>query len=325
MAPAAPLRPVAFWAVLALLVIGSVFLIEFSRKSPSGTSAPIAPANGFPRSLRDSSGTDITIPAKPVRIVSQTLGTDEILLAICPQERIVGLSSLSADPKYSNVIAAARMIPGRTVTGAEEILQKKPDLIFVASYSRAEVVDLLKAAKAPVFRFGDFNSIDDIKNNIRTLGRAVGEEAATEALVAQMERDLTDIAARIDRSRPAPRVMSYGTSGFTAGGGTIFDDMVRAAGGVNVSTENGVRGFAKVSAEKVLDWQPDVIVVIAEDEKKEAVRKQLLDNPAVAASRAGKSGRVFVLSGREMLTVSHNVVSGVRALAQAIQAAGETK
>ena len=40
---------------------------------------------------RESSST----PAKPRRIVSQVLNVDEILLAICPPDRIVGVSKFA--------------------------------------------------------------------------------------------------------------------------------------------------------------------------------------------------------------------------------------
>ena len=55
---------------------------------------------GFPRSLRDGSGDEVTLKTRPRRIVSQTLGTDEILWAICPRERIAGITKIGLAPKY---------------------------------------------------------------------------------------------------------------------------------------------------------------------------------------------------------------------------------
>src|SRR5215510_12454104 len=142
----------ALVAALALVVAG----IELGRrlKIPADAFGSVpAIARPFPRELRDAKGETLNLQREPQRIVSQTLGTDEILLAICPPERVVALSNMAEDGDYSNAVEDARRIPGRATEGPEQILQFKPDLIFVASYSRAETVELLKASKAPVFRF----------------------------------------------------------------------------------------------------------------------------------------------------------------------------
>ena len=149
--------------------------------------APTAP---FPRVIRDASGASLVIPHKPQRIVSQTLGTDEILLAICAPQRLVALSILVDDADYSNVTAQAHLVKARANADAEQILALYPDVIFVASYSKAELIELLQAAHAPVFRFAHFDRLEDIKANIRTIGYAVGEDDNADALVQHMEHHL---------------------------------------------------------------------------------------------------------------------------------------
>ena len=308
-----------FAVILVALLAILVAAIEWSRRERTEDSpAPEAEnraTNPYPRELRDATGEPLVIPAKPNRIVSQTLATDEILLAICPSERIVGLSNLAGDENYSNVVEEARSVSGRTTQGAEQILQLQPDLIFVASYSRAETVQLLRASRAPVFRFANFDSIEDIKGNVRTVGYATDNDAQAEAVIGQMEESLAAVRAHVPRDRPPLHVMSFGQSGYTAGANTTFDDMVRAAGAVNVAAEGGITGFAKVSVEKVIDWQPDFIVAGANRGEIEGVRRSLLADPVVATSRAGRAGQVIVIDNRHFLTVSQYVVRGVEDLA----------
>jgi iron complex transport system substrate-binding protein len=304
-------------AALALAVAG----IEVARrlKTPADaiTTVPAA-ARPFPRELRDAKGETLILPREPQRIVSQTLGTDEILLAVCPPERVVALSNLAEDGDYSNAVEEARRIPGRTTEGPELILQFKPDLIFVASYSRAETVELLKSSKAPVFRFANFDSIDDIKSNIRTVGYAAGTDAAAEKLIGKMDADLAAIRARIPKNESPVRVMSYDKLGYTAGSNTLFDDVVRAAGAVNVCAEQGIKGFAKINSEKILEWQPDFLITGANRGKEKSVRDRLLEDPAVATSKAARAGRIIVIDNRHFLTVSHHVVRFVEDLADGI-------
>jgi iron complex transport system substrate-binding protein len=99
-------RPLAFILCLGCGVAVAIVLIEALRPY-GGTVQPLrsdvaallsertnAP---FPRLVRDASGAVMVIPHKPQRIVSQTLGTDEILLALCAPQRIVALSILADD------------------------------------------------------------------------------------------------------------------------------------------------------------------------------------------------------------------------------------
>jgi iron complex transport system substrate-binding protein len=263
----------SFMWIILLLILVAVGGIETARRLgqdvvPSGV-PPIeakggSAGAGYPRALRDGGGELITIPARPRRIVSQTLGTDEILLDICERERIVAFSEVALDPKYSPLAPSLRGALALSTDAAEEIIQLDPDLIFVASYSRAELVEQLKSAGAPVFRFTNFARLEAIAQNIRTVGRAVGEESRAEELAARMERELEDIRAGIPPAAKPPRVMSYGRSGNTAGADTSFDAVARAAGAINVTAEKGLKGYPKISAELLAEWQPDYIVVGAE-------------------------------------------------------------
>ena len=311
---------VRFTVVLLALAAIVVAAIEFSRRmSSERVSAPLTmgqAAGEFPREIRDAADEALVIPTKPMRIVSQTLGTDEILLAICDPKRIVALSNLADDGNYSNVVEEARRFAGRTTEGAEQILRLEPDLIFVSSYSRAETVHLLKASHAPVFRFANFNSISDIEENIRTVGKAVGNDTEADSLIRKMDESLASIRRLAPPNQVPFRIMSFDSGGYTAGKNSAFDDMVRAAGAKNVSTENGIDGFAKISVEKIIDWQPDFIIAGANQGSLDAVRKSLLANPVIAASRAGVAERIIVIDNRHFLTVSQYIVRGVEDLAK---------
>jgi iron complex transport system substrate-binding protein len=133
-----------------------------------------------------------------------------------------------------------------------------------------------------------------------------------------MDEDLAAVSARIPKGDAPLRVISYDQSGYTAGSNTLFDDVVRAAGAVNICAEQGIKGFAKINSEKILDWQPDFIVTGANRGKEKAVRDRLLEDPAVATSKAGRAGRIIVIDNRHFLTVSHHVMRFVKDLAKGL-------
>jgi iron complex transport system substrate-binding protein len=286
-------------------------------KCDAGPAATVPPLTPFPRTLTDALGNRLAIPSPPQRIISQTLGTDEILFAICPPSRIVGVSTLARDETYSNVLDQARASKAEPSTGAEQVLRLKPDLIFVSSYSRADIVEVLRASHAPIFRFANYDRIDDMKANIRIVGRAIGEDDAADRLIADMDRRLAALKARIPPGAKPPRVMSYSGDGYTAGAQTLFDDVIKAAGGVNVVAEH-LCGFGKVSAEQLLQWDPEVIVTGFRPGQEQAVRDALLRNPVVAQTRAGKTGRIVMIPARIFEAASQHVVDGAEILSAAL-------
>ncbi len=318
-------RPVGFFCGLLCAVAVTVVLIEALRHDSQHAASPrtqmalpVAERAGapFPRTIPDASGALLVIPHKPQRIVSQTLGTDELLLTIGDPQRIVALSDLVDDPVYSNVTAQAQQIRGRTQAGAEQILRFQPDMIFVATYSRAELLTLLEAAHAPVFRFGHFDALADIKLNIRTLGYIIGEDDRAETLVQHMERDLARVREHIPRGVPPLRVMSYGLDGYTGGAHTTFDDMVQEVGAVNIAALHGITGFRKISSEQLLQWNPEVIITSAARHALDDTRRQLLYDPAVATTTAGKRQRIIVIPHHIFVTVTHHVAEGIAQLAR---------
>jgi iron complex transport system substrate-binding protein len=188
----------------------------------------------------------------------------------------------------------------------------------VASYSLAETVESLKVSGATVFRFANFDSIEAIQGNIRLVGQTIGEESNAEKLIERMNAELSAVKARIPAGTKPPRVLSFYPSGDTAGGDTSFDAIVRAAGAINVAAEKGLRGFPKISAEQVAEWQPDFIIRGATPAKAAEARKQLLDNPVIGATEAARNGRIITLDNRYLLSVSHHVTRAVSELADAL-------
>jgi iron complex transport system substrate-binding protein len=285
---------------------------------PGARTAAPAPAAGYPRTVTDGAGRTIRLAARPVRIVSQALASDEMLFPMVPRQRLVGLSSLSRDAKYSNVFPESAAHPAPSVESAEDILRLTPDLIIVATFSRAEVVQQLEATGAPVYKLAHFDDVDGIMRAIRQLGEAVGEEAAAGRIVDDMTARLAAVAAR-RAGRPRPRVLSY-SGGFTAGRGTSFDDIVRRAGGVNEAAARGVDKFPQLSAEQVLAWNPDVIVSGYLPGEEDAVRQRLLTGAGSGQTTAARRRQIVLLEARRLLAVSQYIVDAVEQLAERLDA-----
>jgi len=79
--------------------------------------------------------------AGPVRVVSQTVGTDELLLAVADPSQIAALSHLAQEPAFSAVAAEAKKYPQLPKNcDLEGALKFAPTLLLCSDYSRAEIV-----------------------------------------------------------------------------------------------------------------------------------------------------------------------------------------
>ena len=188
--------------------------------------------------------------------------------------------------------------------------------------SRAEIVESLQASGATIFRVANFDAIEDIQQNIRLIAQAIGEEARGDALVAQMNSELAAVRARIPVQSAPPRVLLFSLSGNTAGAKTSFDAIVRAAGAVNVVAEKGMTGFPQISAEQIVEWQPDVIVIGAEAAKASDATARLYEHPVVATTAAARNRRIIALDNRYLLSVSQHITHAIAELAAKLY--GET-
>jgi len=196
-------------------------------------------------------------PGKPQRIMSLMQCNDLMLLALVPKERIGSITYLAH-------AAAERILPGRDVGvavnhgSAEEILRLKPDLILAGSFATPVARRLARQIGASLVEIGPVNSFADIRRMTRTIGHAVGEPDRAEAMIARMDATLRDLAA----TRPARTVtvVPWNGSGSVPGAGTLTDEIIRTAGGINVGARNGGSAYGSFDVEQLLAARPDAIL-----------------------------------------------------------------
>jgi len=252
--------------------------------------------------------------APPKRVVSQTVGTDELLLALAAPSQIAALSHLARDPAFSPVSKEAARHPALQDSDAESVLRFRPDLVLAASYTRPETLALLRRAKVPLLILDRFESLEDTRANIRLLGARLGREAQAEALLASMQARTNALRLRLEGARPV-RVLAASLFPFTAGSDTTFQDLCEHAGALNVAAEAGLKGHQPTPAEAVLGWRAEVLV--GSDEEP-ALAARLAKLPPYKFLPALKAGRLVLIPGSLMSATGHHRVDAYEALARAL-------
>jgi iron complex transport system substrate-binding protein len=189
------------------------------------------------------------------RIVSLIPSLTEDLFALGAGANVVGVS------EYSDYPAAAKGLPhvaSFTSVDAERIVALHPDLIIGDASQEALSQPLLRA-KLRVELFHE-DSVAEIYDVLRTLGRELGRESQANALVEQMRLTSARLMQYVDRSH-APRVFVILDIApiYTVGNRSYISKLIEMAGGRNAANLNDAYG--QYSAEAILALQPDIIVV----------------------------------------------------------------
>lgn len=242
----------------------------------------------------------IAAKAGPARVVSLNLCTDQLALLLLPRDRIAGLTHLAADPGLSALAGQVGDIP--LLQGmAEEVLPLAPELVLAGAFTTRHTIALLRARGIPVLEIGLVNDFDDIRAQIRQVAAALGETARGEAAIADMDAVLA--AARpADGMARRLRVLSLAPGAFTAGSGTLYDAVMRAAGLDNYAAGKGLAGYGYLSVETVAADPPDLLVAGTDEGRHPSLNGQMLTHPALtsavpASRRPVVPGRLWTCGG----------------------------
>jgi iron complex transport system substrate-binding protein len=162
------------------------------------------------------------------RVMSVDSCADQYVIALSPRDAIVGVSARADDPD-SYMREQARGLPLRRAT-TESVLTLRPDVVVLYWGGDARLPEALSRRGITVVRIEDAQDFDGVRANIRAVAAALEQRARGEALIAGMD-------ARLARSKDAwggQPAMYLTPTGYSSGGGTLIDAMLRAAGLTNL-------------------------------------------------------------------------------------------
>jgi len=198
--------------------------------------------------------------SRPMRVVSICLQGDQLLLQLVPHERIVALSALATDPDISAHWEEARGIP-LIHGGAEELIRLKPDLVLFSSNSTPLTAALLKQLGVRVLELGIPTDFDELRDQLRLVGRSLGEEARAEEIVKDMDARLARLKARRPAEAERPMALFYFQDRFTPGAHTFANAILEVAGFRNLAAVDSSNFGASASAESILMARPQYLIL----------------------------------------------------------------
>ena len=270
--------------------------------------APVAPSASFPVTVTDDAGREVTMEAKPERIVSLAPANTEILYSLGVLDRVVGVTTYD---DYPPEVSTVEKVGDFVTPNLEAITAARPDLILVTTGVQADIIEKLENTGAAVVAI-DPQSLEAVYASIGIVGAVTGEPAKAAEVVSDMKDELALIQEALDAEPVTCFIEIAQDPLFTAGNGTLINDLIEQAGGENVVTDEGYVAF---SLEQLVTDDPEVYLAT----------KGSMSDPAQLEKRAGYSSltavqgdRVYVLDDNLVSRPGPRVIQGIRQIAEAL-------
>ena len=284
-----------------------------------GVHGIVDPTNfGWPREVEGLNGI-VSIPFKPLRIVTASVGHDEMTLAIVPLDRLVAVGGASKDQTYSNV---ASQLQDKTEISRdpETIISQAPDIVVTSPFFSADGIVALSKVGIPVIQTELKQGPEARINSILLMGYIFGEEERAIEFATEVRERYEALIGVTGQVETRPRVLAltqFGDKIWTAGTDSTEGGVISAAGGLNVAAEAGIESNQTTSLEGVIAMNPDVIVIAQPVEfGAEEFRQSLLDNEALAELPAVKNEAIYLVEGKHFTTLSFWNIRGAEDLAR---------
>lgn len=288
--------------ILALLLATVLCLSLFAGCSKQ-TAEPVDKT----RIITDAKGREVEIPEVVKSIVCVGVGALRYTCYMGAQDLVVAVEDCEKEAVISRLynyvnIDKFKDLPVIGTNGnpfAEEIIKVSPDVIVMSQSASAEADDLQNKTGTPVVVIpGSDTTLDDAAyETIRILGELYGKEdraAELKTYLNGIKKDLADRTENIpDSEKPSVYVGGvsfkghHGFEGTEAGYGPLA-----LIGAKNLADTTGKSGAFNIDLEKVLSWDPDIILL--DFNGMNLIKEDYAKNPAYYnALKAVKEGKVY--------------------------------
>lgn len=231
---------------------------------------PLAVAEGLAtRQVVDDSGRSVSVSGNPSRIADAWYAHHVLLMTLGAGSRIVAtVNHARSQPWMFKVLPSlnqATSVNG-TAFNVESLLASQTDLVFTSTGDRQALA--YEQVGLPVMRMG-FTDLSGLQRSMLATAQALGGQqtmdrarAYNHYLDAQLGKVRGKIASLTEAQRPSVLHVASVNPLKVDGGDTLIDDWITIAGGRNAAT--GLKGNMQVvSAEQLMAWQPDVVILAA--------------------------------------------------------------
>jgi iron complex transport system substrate-binding protein len=252
------------------------------------------------------------------RIVSLVPALTEMVFAIGAGDRVIAVSSYDEDPPQVKTLPRVGALLDPDV---ERIIALKPDLVLLYG-SQTDLMTQLSRAAIPYFEYRH-GGLTAATTTIRALGQRTDLVQPAEALATRIERRLAAVRQATASLRRPRVLLVFGRERgslrniYASGGRGFLNDMLEAAGGINVFAEIQAESV-QASTELILAQAPEVIVELRSVDIPTVQDRatEMSSWTTLASLPAVRNQRLYLLTGRHLVVPGPRVAEGTEAMAR---------
>lgn len=283
------MKRITVWIPALALASGLVSACTSTTSPPSVPSSSSAAT--FPVTVSASNG-DVTIPARPTRIMSLSASATSMLYDIGAGRQVVAVDKYSTDPPN-----APRTPLTGFETGPESYVPYHPDLVVLAQDETGDIASQLEALGIPTLVLPAAASISDTYDQITVLGEATGHRSRAASENASIRSRLEAIVRSVgSRGRGVTYYQELDPTLYTATSDTFIGSLYEALGMVNIAdvASSGGNNYPQLSTEALIKADPDY-VFLADGDCCGQNATTFAKRPGFSTMRAVRLHHVFVI------------------------------
>jgi len=282
--------------------------------SPTISPEPSAATTTYPLTLVDDEQNRVVLPAEPVRIVSITPATTEILFALGVGDRLI--ANTDADD-YPPAVTSLPHVATYSSVDVERIVSLNAQLVIAGGngFNAPDSLAQLRRLGIPVLVVYGAD-VEGVLHDIDLVSQAVGRPAQGLALIASMRAGFAAVGAAT-RDLVHPRTFYELDATKEIYGPTddsFIAEMIALAGGLPITT--GSTTVFSIPLERLVAADPEVIVL--GDAAYGTTPELAAARPGWATMTAVKNGAIRPVEDTIVTRPGPRLVEGLRALALAI-------
>jgi iron complex transport system substrate-binding protein len=270
-----------------------------------------------PGNIVDGLGRQVTINAVPQRIVSLAPSNTEILFALGLGDKVVGVT------EYCNYPEAAKTKPkvgGFSTVDIEKVVSLRPDLVLATQIHSKTIIPALEKLGLTVVALTP-SSLTGVLDSITLVGKITGQSKEASELIKDLSTRIKAIADKTQKLSPAqrPRVfyVTWHDPLWTAGTGTLSNDVISQAGGQNIASD--ITGDKTIDLETVINRDPEVIIVsVGMGTGEDSPWQYIKSESRLKNTQALLTGRVYKIDGDLIHRPGPRIVEALEQMAQFI-------
>lgn len=275
--------------------------------------------------VTDSTGNKIVFKEPPQRIVSLSLGVDEVLMDMIGPDRIVALTYLADDPGISSIASKASAVKLRTKgSNYEAIIAMNPDLVLLPDWFGTEQIQGLRDIGIPVYIYKTPVTIKEIQQSILEIAHVVNAEKEGKLLVAEMQKKLDMVQSKLSKIPASERktVVAMSLMGAFGGKDTTFDDICHYSYVINGVAQAGANKNETISKEMIVKIDPDVLIMpswnFGYDGEPMTFINSVRNDSSLQTIKAIKNDKLIQVNDAWLYSISHYAADAVEEIAKTV-------